>query len=99
VFWFSGGKEDPEEGDFLIGSADWMYRNLQTRVEAATPIQHPAHRRRLWSLLQACLDDARLAWQMQPDGSYVQVDGAGVPEGDPRLLGLHQRLMDETLAR
>ena len=31
-------EEDPARGEFFIGSADWMYRNLSNRVEVVTPI-------------------------------------------------------------
>src|SRR6185295_563619 len=38
VFYFRAGAENPIDGEFYIGSADWMYRNLLHRVEVATPI-------------------------------------------------------------
>ena len=38
IYHFAAGSEDPLDGDFLIGSADWMHRNLSERVEAAVPI-------------------------------------------------------------
>ena len=28
IFYFAAGHEDPLDGEFFIGSADWMYRNL-----------------------------------------------------------------------
>lgn len=93
IFWFGAGAEDPLDGEFFIGSADWMYRNLQTRVEAATPVQGRPQRQLLWDILQMCLEDIRSSWEMLPDGAYRHLL---VPEGaadDPRLLGLHQRLM------
>jgi polyphosphate kinase len=97
IFWFSAGREDPLDGDFYIGSADWMYRNLNTRVEAAVPVEAPALRQRLWGILQVALDDRRQAWEMQPDGSYRQRDPAGLAPDDPRGTGTHQRLMAATL--
>ncbi len=33
IFHFAAGQENPLDGDFYIGSADWMYRNLSKRVE------------------------------------------------------------------
>jgi len=58
----------PLAGEFLIGSADWMDRNLSRRVEAVTPVTSRALRERLWEVLQVQLEDRRNAWEMQPDG-------------------------------
>jgi polyphosphate kinase len=101
IFWFGNGKADPIDGDFYIGSADWMYRNLNTRVECATPIELRAHRERLWHILQLHMTDRRQRWLMKPDGSYELSDPAVVPSGaaasEPAFLGTHQRLMQEAL--
>ncbi len=70
IFHFANGEDDPLAGEFYIGSADWMLRNLSRRVEAATPVEDPALRQRLWDILQASLADQRQAWEMQPDGTY-----------------------------
>ncbi|HEX4523343.1 MAG TPA: polyphosphate kinase 1 [Casimicrobiaceae bacterium] len=81
IFYFSNGEQDPLAGEFYIGSADWMMRNLSQRVEAATPIKDRPLRERLWEILQACLEDSRQAWVMEPDGTYRQqqppADGKG----------------------
>jgi polyphosphate kinase len=101
IFWFGNGKADPLDGDFYIGSADWMYRNLNTRVECATPIELRSHRERLWHILQLHLTDRRQRWTMKQDGSYELSDPAVVPTGaastDPAFIGTHQRLMQEAL--
>jgi polyphosphate kinase len=73
IFHFASGSEDPLEGTFLIGSADWMTRNLSERVEAAVPITKQRLRARLWEILEIGLADRRNAWEMQSDGSYVQL--------------------------
>jgi polyphosphate kinase len=73
IFHFASGSEDPLEGTFLIGSADWMTRNLSERVEAAVPITKPRLRARLWEILEICLADRRNAWELQSDGSYIQL--------------------------
>lgn len=97
IFWFRNGKDDPLEGDFYIGSADWMYRNLHTRVEAAAPIEPRALRTKLMETLLVCLTDQRQAWDMHPDGSYVRREPpAGMPLDAPEAVGTHQRLMDLT---
>jgi polyphosphate kinase len=97
IFHFAAGSDDPLEGEFLIGSADWMHRNLSKRVEAVVPILEPRHRARLWEILQVCLSDHRNAWQMQPDGSYLQLR----PETDdgPGAEGTHATLMRLARAR
>jgi polyphosphate kinase len=100
IFWFGNGQADPLDGDFYIGSADWMYRNLNTRVECATPVERRAHRERLWQILQLHLTDRRQRWLMKPDGSYDTSDPMAVVEGegasDPDFIGTHQRLMQIT---
>jgi polyphosphate kinase len=98
IFWFGNGEADPLDGDFYIGSADWMYRNLNTRVECAAPIEARRHRERLWEILQYHLTDRRQRWTMSPDGSYALTDPAVVapPGGEsdaPEFMGTHQRLM------
>jgi polyphosphate kinase len=96
IYHFAAGSDDPLEGDFLIGSADWMHRNLSERVEAAVPITERRLRARLWEILQVCLADSRNAWQGQPDGRYLQLR----PHGDdsPGSEGTHATLMRLALA-
>lgn len=67
IFRFGG--EDPE---YFIGSADWMTRNLDRRVEAVTPVEDPRLRSELDAILSIMLTDNRKRWVMNPDGSYVQ---------------------------
>ena len=81
VFWF-GNHGDPE---VYIGSADWMPRNLDRRVEAVTPVEEPALREQLERLLQLYLDDNRGSFDMQTDGSFSQRH----PEGDECNSQLH----------
>jgi polyphosphate kinase len=47
----------------------------------------------LWDILQVCLEDRRSAWQMQPDGTYRQLDCAELAADDPRAMGTHARLI------
>ena len=81
IFWFANGGE-PEA---YIGSADWMPRNLDRRVEAVTPIDEPALREQLERLLQLYLDDNRGSFDMQGDGSFRQRH----PEDDVQNSQLH----------
>lgn len=72
IYYFRNGQEIPTEGEFFIGSADWMHRNLEDRVESVVPIVAEDHRHHLWRILQTNLNDYRQAWDMNPDGSYTQ---------------------------
>ena len=99
IFWFQAGKDNPLDGDMYIGSADWMYRNLQTRVEAATPILLVEHRARLWEVIQTCLNDCRQSWQMRGDGTYQRVAWDHLDAKDPRAIGVHQYLMNSETQR
>ncbi len=96
IFWFGRGAADPLDGDFYIGSADWMYRNLNTRVECATPIAIREHRERLWQILQMHLNDRRQQWRMASDGAYTRASTAGVAEHSDALVGPHVLLMRQT---
>ena len=97
IFHFAAGSADPLEGSFLIGSGDWMHRNLSERVEAAVPIEDRRLRARLWEILEVCLADRRNAWELQPDGSYTLLS----PESDhdPVAGGTHATMMRLALAR
>jgi len=96
IFYFAAGQEDPVDGEFYIGSADWMHRNLSSRVEVVTPVLARPLKKKLWEVLDACLRDRRQAWAMNPDGSYTRLH----PEGDgdgPENAGTHQFLMELAL--
>ncbi len=93
IFHFAAALEDPTQGDFLIGSADWMYRNLSKRVEVVTPIFSPDAKQKLWTVLDTVLRDRRQAWLLGNDGQYSQLQPDGAT-GGPEALGTHQTLMD-----
>ena len=98
VFHFANGKEEPVDGEFFIGSADWMFRNLSKRVEVVTPVFARSGRERLWDFLEICLRDRRQAWILGSDGAWTQSQ----PEGDgdgPEALGTHVVLMNRARAR
>ncbi|CAN5887081.1 polyphosphate kinase 1 [soil metagenome] len=56
--------------EVLIGSADWLPRNLDRRVEAVTPIFDPKLRQELSDILDTTWQDERQAWQLRADGSW-----------------------------
>jgi polyphosphate kinase len=90
VFHFAAGRENPLEGDFFIGSADWMHRNLSTRVEVVTPVFAGGLKQRLWEFLGVCLSDRRQAWVLNSDGGWSQLRPEGTDEP-----GTHQVLMSQ----
>jgi polyphosphate kinase len=92
IYYFRNGAEDPIDGQFFIGSADWMYRNLLARVETVIPIEARPLRERCWSILQTLLNDHRQAWDLQPDGRYIQ----RIPPPGSNDPGTHETLMLQT---
>jgi polyphosphate kinase len=58
--------------EIYIGSADWMPRNLDRRVEAITPVEDSEIAKDLQEILGVMLADNRQAWDLQPDGRYIQ---------------------------
>ena len=98
IFYFANGNHDPAEGEYFIGSADWMYRNLSKRIEVVTPVFASAPKERLWEIVGINLRDQREAWVLGPDAQYVRLhpkDEANGPEG----VGTHQTLMSLALDR
>jgi len=81
----NGGEEE-----VYIGSADWMPRNLERRVEAATPIGDPGQRRAILDVMELMLEDNRQAWDLQPDGIWIQ---RRPREGEPERA-THRRLIE-----
>jgi polyphosphate kinase len=98
VYYFANGQDHPLDGEFYIGSADWMQRNLSNRVEAIVPIEVRPHREKLWEILEILRQDSRQAWLMQVDGHYHKLHP---PEGatGAALVGTHTALMEITRKR
>ncbi|HZL35878.1 MAG TPA: polyphosphate kinase 1 [Tepidisphaeraceae bacterium] len=90
IFYFRNGAEKEADGEFYIGSGDWMYRNLLARVEVTAPIEKFGLRQRVWQILQVLLSDKRQTWDMRPDGTYVP----RTPD-DPAFPGAQQIFMTE----
>ena len=64
--------ENGGEPEYYIGSADWMPRNFERRVEVAVPVEDVNHGARIRRLLETSLADTRQAWDLHPDGTYTQ---------------------------
>jgi polyphosphate kinase len=71
--------------EYYLGSADWMPRNFDRRVEMVVPIEEPALHVRLRRLLHTCLVDNRQAWDLRSDGSYVKRYAGDGPEISAQL--------------
>ena len=63
--------ENGGEPEFFIGSADWMRRNLDSRMESIMPVTDLKIKQELEQILEVYENDNCSAWDMQPDGSYV----------------------------
>jgi polyphosphate kinase len=87
IYYFENGG-DPE---YYVGSADWMTRNLDKRVEAVTPVEDSEIREQLRFNLALLLADNRKSWVMNADGSYEQRR-----PGDDRVVNTQEVLMSET---
>jgi len=75
LFYFANDSE-PE---YYIGSADWMTRNFDRRVEAIVPVDDVLLHEKLHSILTTSLTDNREAWYLAPDGSYTQRQPGDAP--------------------
>jgi polyphosphate kinase len=85
IFYF----ENAGEEDIYIGSADFMLRNLDRRVELLTPIDDAAVKSHLKEVLDICLRDNTKARRLQADGSYTRLQ----PSGDEEPFDSQAHLM------
>jgi polyphosphate kinase len=70
VFWFANGGDE----EIYIGSADWMTRNLNHRIEVVAPVSDEKAKHYLRNvLLDVYLTDNTKARELQPDGRYTPV--------------------------
>jgi len=95
VFFFQNGEKKAVDGELYIGSADWMHRNLQARVEAVAPVLEHSQRDRILEFLELLIDDHRQGWEMKPDGTYHRRK-VKHPRKD---LGTHTILMHKARSR
>jgi len=79
----------PDGGEYYIGSADMMPRNLDRRVEAIVPVSDPELCDRLREILEVELADDVLAWELRGDGTWSKV---------PTVTGLNAQRQFQDLA-
>ena len=71
-YFYSDGNEE-----VFMGSADWMPRNLDKRVEIVFPVEDEQLKEEVKHILQIQLEDNVKAHILQPDGTYEKVDKRG----------------------
>lgn len=71
-YFYNNGQED-----VYMGSADWMPRNLDRRVEITFPVENPDLKQQVIHILTTELEDNVKAHVLQPDGTYEKVDKRG----------------------
>ncbi|MGN0353609.1 MAG: RNA degradosome polyphosphate kinase, partial [Muricoprocola sp.] len=90
IFYFLNNGEE----EYYMGSADWMPRNLDKRVEILFPIEDEALKEEVGHILQIQLEDNVKAHILQPDGTYEKVDKRG-----KTLLCAQDYFCQEAIAR
>ncbi len=88
IFYFENGGD---EAEIYIGSADWMRRNIDRRVEIITPVKDENIRRYIKeTLLDSYLRDTVNARILQSDGAYEQISGDGVEPFNAQMFFVGQ---------
>ena len=78
----------------LIGSADLMPRNLDSRVELVTPVEDPGLKAELLDVLERCFAENANAWELDADGVWTRLE----PENGQRR-GVQAELRERHAAR
>ena len=71
-YFYNNGQED-----IYMGSADWMPRNLDRRVEIIFPVEEEELKSKLKHILDVQLRDNLKAYRMNDEGEYVRIDRRG----------------------
>ena len=73
IFYFHNDGQE----EIYMGSADWMPRNLDRRVEILFPVEDEALMEQVKHILTVQLEDNVKAHVLMPDGSYARIDKRG----------------------
>ena len=85
--------ENDGSEEIYMGSADWMPRNLDKRVEIMFPVEDPALKEQVVHILKVQLEDNVKAHILQPDGTYEKIDKRGKV-----LVTAQKQLCEEAIA-
>lgn len=89
IYAFGGGQDLPsDDAKVYISSADWMQRNLNSRIELLVPIENTTvHRQILDEIMVTSLKDTMQSWELAGDGAYHRL-----PPGD-KPVSAHEYFM------
>ncbi len=89
IYCFGAGHMMPSaQAKVYIGSADWMPRNFDWRVEAMVPIENATvHAQIMNQIMVANLKDERSTWILEPDGKYRRLPP------NPEAFSAHEYFM------
>jgi polyphosphate kinase len=88
-----------EETRVLMGSADLMPRNLDSRVELVAPVEDAAVKAELLDVLERCLADNASSWELGSDGCWTRRQPNGeVRSAQGELMARHSARAAEHLA-
>jgi polyphosphate kinase len=100
LFFFQNGEKDPLNGLFYVSSADWMRRNLHSRVEVAVPLLERTHKRKCYEILKMAMEDQVSGWLLNSSGEYTlrktKTDKLGSQEQTMKLVALQSQTLDFT---
>ena len=86
-YFYNNGKEE-----YYLGSADWMKRNLEERIELTTPIEDEDIKKKIKHILDVYMSDNKNAYYMQPDGTYKKLNTSG-----KKLVSSHIQFCQEAI--
>ena len=73
IFYFHNDGQE----EIFLGSADWMQRNLDKRVEILFPVESVELKKEVRHILDIQLEDNVKAHILKPDGTYEKIDKRG----------------------
>ena len=85
VIWFAHGDQGDDREPrslYLIGSADWMPRNLDRRIEVLVPVAHQRHQQWLEQMFEFTLAPDAVRWELDSSGCWHRRGPERFDQGD-----------------